>query len=92
MTELHLCMLSQNESKCIFCRMGIYEQEWMGFQCQACSCQLLEAYFKFGVILLKEEFIGPGLHLRPVHADHARPPLQWTLNSVIVAMEMTTER
>ena len=24
----------------------------------------------------------PGPHLRPVHADHARPPLQWTLHSV----------
>ena len=23
---------------------------------------------------LKKEFIGPGLHLRPVHADHAQPP------------------
>ena len=32
--------------------------------------------------LLKNEFIGPGLHLKPVHADHARPPPQWTLNSV----------
>ena len=31
---------------------------------------------------VKREFIGPGLHLRSVHADHARPPLQWTLNSV----------
>ena len=35
--------------------------------------------------VLKREFIGPGLHLRPVHADHARPPLQWTLNSVFSA-------
>ena len=24
-------------------------------------------------------------HLRPVHADHARPPFQWTLNSVFSA-------
>ena len=32
--------------------------------------------------LMKKEFIGPRLHLRPVHADHTRPPLQWTLNSV----------
>ena len=31
--------------------------------------------------ILKKEFIGPGLHLRPVRADPARPPLQWTLNS-----------
>ena len=31
---------------------------------------------------LKKEIIGPGLHLRPVHADHAWPPLQWTLNFV----------
>ena len=31
---------------------------------------------------MKKEFIGPGLHLRPVRADPARPPLQWTLNSV----------
>ena len=38
------------------------------------SCHLL--------LILKKEFIGPGLHLRSVHADHARPPLQWTLNSV----------
>ena len=33
--------------------------------------------------VMKKEFTGPGLHLRPVHADHARPPLQWTLNSVL---------
>ena len=31
---------------------------------------------------MKKEFIGPGLHLRPVHADQAQPPFQWTLNSV----------
>ena len=42
-------------------------------------------------LVVKKEFIGPGLHLRPVHADHARPPLQWTLNSVLVSMETTTE-
>ena len=35
------------------------------------------------VLHIKKEFIGPGLHLRPVHADHARPPLQWTLDSVL---------
>ena len=35
----------------------------------------------------KKEFIGPGLHLRPVHADHAQPPFQWTLNSVLSAYE-----
>ena len=34
---------------------------------------------------LKKEFIGPGLHLRPVRADRAWPPLQWTLNSVLSA-------
>jgi len=33
-------------------------------------------------VVAKREFTGPRLHLRPVHADHARPPLQWTLNSV----------
>ena len=38
-------------------------------------------------IVLKKEFIGPGLHLRPVHADHAQPPFQWTLNSVFSAYE-----
>ena len=31
---------------------------------------------------MKKEFIGPGLQLRPVHADQAQPPFQWTLNSV----------
>ena len=35
------------------------------------------------VLHIKKEFIGPGLHLRPVHADHARPPLHWTLDSVL---------
>ena len=39
---------------------------------------------------LKKEFIGPGLHLRPVHADHARPPPQGTLNSVFSVYEKTT--
>ena len=34
---------------------------------------------------LKKELTGPGPHLRPVHADHARPPLQWTLDSVLNA-------
>ena len=34
---------------------------------------------------MKKEFIGPGLHLRPVCADRAWPPLQWTLNSVLRA-------
>ena len=36
---------------------------------------------------MKKEFKGPGLHLRPVHADHAQPPFQWTLNSVFSAYE-----
>ena len=36
---------------------------------------------------MKKEFIGLGLHLRPVHADHAQPPFQWTLNSVFGAYE-----
>ena len=31
---------------------------------------------------MKKESIGPGLHLRPVRADHARPLLQWALNSL----------
>ena len=35
--------------------------------------------------ILKKEFIGPGLHLRPVRAGRVRPPLQWTLNSVLSA-------
>ena len=34
---------------------------------------------------MKKELIGPGLHLRPVRADPARPPLQWTLNSLLTA-------
>ena len=31
---------------------------------------------------IKEGIHRAWLHLRPVHADHARPPFQWTLNSV----------
>ena len=48
----------------------------------------MSSYFSFFMkffshfFLLKKEFIGPGLHLRSVHADHARLPLQWTLNYV----------
>ena len=34
---------------------------------------------------MKKEFIAPGLHLRPVHTDHAQLPLQWTLNSLLSA-------
>ena len=34
-------------------------------------------------VTVKKEFIGPGLHLGPVCADLPRPPLQWTLNSVL---------
>ena len=33
-------------------------------------------------VVAKREFTGPRLHLRPVHADHARPLLQCILNSV----------
>ena len=36
---------------------------------------------------MKKEFKGPGLHLRSVHADHAQPPFQWTLNSAFSAYE-----
>ena len=35
--------------------------------------------------MVKKTFIGPGLHLRPVCADRAWPPLQGTLNSVLSA-------
>ena len=41
---------------------------------------------------MKKEFIGHGLHLRPVCADRARPPLQWTLNSVLSACENDSGR
>ena len=41
---------------------------------------------------MKKEFIGPGLHLMPVHADHAQPPFQWTLNSVFSAYENNNRR
>ena len=46
-----------------------------------------EKYLPFSLIYvtLKEETDRAGLHLRPVHADHAWPPLQWTLNSVLRA-------
>ena len=41
---------------------------------------------------MKKEFIGPGLHLRPVHAGHAQPPFHWTLNSVFSAYENNNRR
>ena len=49
-------------------------------------CHSLIEYRYVGLFLafpVKKEFLGPGLHLRPVCADCARPPLQWTLNSVL---------
>ena len=51
--------------------------------------RILVAYSPWGHkrVILKKEFIGPGLHLRPVHAYHAQPPFQWTLNSVFSAYE-----
>ena len=42
--------------------------------------------------VMKKEFVRPGLHLRPVHADHARPPFQWTLNYVFSAYEDKNRR
>ena len=44
------------------------------------------------LVIMKKEFIGPGLHRRPVHADHAQPPFQWTLNSVFSAFENNNRR
>ena len=41
---------------------------------------------------MKKEFIGSGLHFRPVHADHAQPPFQRTLNSVFSAYENNKRR
>ena len=41
--------------------------------------------FIYLLVAVKKEFIGPGLHLRPICADHARLPLQWTLNSLLSA-------
>ena len=45
----------------------------------------------FSLLALKKEFIGPGLPLWPVRADHARLPLQWTLNSCLAPVGMTME-
>ena len=44
------------------------------------------------LLMMKKELIGPGLHLWPVHADHAQPPFQWTLNSVFSAYENNNRR
>ena len=44
------------------------------------------------IVSMKKELTGPGLHLRPVHADCARPPFQWTLNSVSSAYESNNRR
>ena len=46
---------------------------------------LLAGKLCVAIFQLKKEFIGPGLHLRPVCAGRAWPPLQWTLNSVLRA-------
>ena len=42
-------------------------------------------------ITVKKEFIGPGLHLRPVCADRAWPPLQWTLTLCLAPVGMAVE-
>ena len=46
---------------------------------------MIQWFLGYSVVQLKREFIGPGPHLRPVHVDHAWPPLQWTLSSVFSA-------
>ena len=66
----------------------------MGFQHQS---WWLEKIYVLSVVpclrvLLRKGFIGPGLHLRAVHADHAWPPFQWTLNSVFSAYENNNRR
>ena len=43
-------------------------------------------------VMVNKELIGPGLHHRPVHADHAWPPFQRTLNSVFTAYENNNRR
>ena len=48
---------------------------------------LLAGKLCVAIFQLKKEFIGPGLHLRPVCADRVWPPLQWTLSSVLSACE-----
>ena len=68
-----------------FSHVRFYVTVWT-VACQTpLSMRILQAKILEWVAMLKKEFIGPGLHLRPVHADHARPPLQWTLNSVLSA-------
>ena len=42
-------------------------------------------FFVNHVDLMKKKFVGLGLHLRPVRADRARSPLQWTLNYLLSA-------
>ena len=49
------------------------------------------SYKEWNEMLVKKEFIGPGLHLRPVCADREWPLLQWTLNSVLRAVGMAME-
>ena len=43
-------------------------------------------------MVVKKKFIGPGLHLRPVYADHVWPFFQWTLNSVFSDYENNNRR
>ena len=52
----------------------------------------MEPYTKLTGVQLKKVFIGPGLHLRLVHADLAQPPFQWTLNSVFSTYENNNRR
>ena len=49
------------------------------------SCPITSWQIDGERVEMKKEFIGPGLHLRPVCADRAWPPLQGTLSSVLSA-------
>ena len=79
-------------SLCMFPRKGPQRLQNSQGQSAKMSLASLGASASQIFLVLKKEFIGPGLHLRPVHADHAQPPFQWTLNSVFSAYENNNRR
>ena len=65
---------------------------WLVAQSCPTLCDTMDCSLPGSSVHVKKEFTWPGLHLRPVHADHARPPFQWTLNSVFSAYENNNRR
>ena len=79
------CLWNGNRLTDIENTQAVAVGEGMELEVGLSRCQLLYVGWtkSYRIAQVKKQFTGPGLHLRPVHADHARPLSNglWTLFS-----------